>query len=333
MSSMSGGLRVAHTEFLGEISSSGASFNGGVYSINPGLSAVFPWLSPIAMRYETYKIRSLKFHYVSSVPTSTNGLLMMMLDFDAADAVPSNQIELLNANDSTSGPVWTSATFTANLAAGDKLPSRYTRSGAVAATDIKTYDVGNFFIATQGVSSATVGILYVEYVIDLFTPQLVVALPTLTGGSITSEDGGLSPADLFAAAVSTANVPAVATAHTLTFPSAWQGLMTVELYGSGFAGTAITGTASCVEIDNYSSTSQAMLSYAVNATAGQTVIFGVTGTTVTGSYWWFGSARASDFTPVTSDVATPKNPTSLSSLSKSTLTLLADLKQARSSSH
>jgi hypothetical protein len=50
----------------------------------------------------------------------------------------------------------------------------------VASTDIKTYDVANFFIATNGQAAPSdIGELYVEYDVELLTPQLNNSAPSL----------------------------------------------------------------------------------------------------------------------------------------------------------
>lgn len=61
-----GGVRVAHREYLGDISSS-ASFAISSYPINAGSATTFPFLSRLAQNFEEYSIKGLVFQYV---PTS-----------------------------------------------------------------------------------------------------------------------------------------------------------------------------------------------------------------------------------------------------------------------
>jgi hypothetical protein len=80
-----------------------------------------------------------------------------------------------------------------------KQKTYFVRQGAQPAnTDIKLYDVGNFVVATQGVSpaSATCGELYVEYDVTLHTPVLEIASSSTTAASGTLF--GLAPSSISA---------------------------------------------------------------------------------------------------------------------------------------
>jgi hypothetical protein len=75
-----------------------------------------------------------------------------------------------------------------------KAKTNYVRPGPQPAnTDIKTYDVGNLFVVSQGVTTslATCGELYVEYDIILKTPIFEPILPNgslvnMTGANVTT---------------------------------------------------------------------------------------------------------------------------------------------------
>jgi len=53
--------------------------------INPGNSDMFPQLSQEVSVYDKFKIRKLKFSYVSNTATSTNGVIQMAIDYDSYD--------------------------------------------------------------------------------------------------------------------------------------------------------------------------------------------------------------------------------------------------------
>jgi len=296
MQAVTGGMRVTHREFLGEVTSTGSGFNARSYSINPGLAPVFPWLAPIANRYETYKLRRLVFHYVASCPTSTSGLLMMALDYDAADALPASQSEMLNMNDKTSGPAWSNTSFVAALREGDKSPSKYTRSGVVPNTDIKTYDVGSLVVGFQGVSAATIGILYVEYVVDLFTPQMSEEQES-AAGSINGD--GTEAGDLFGTPIPTGAVPATANANTLTFTVPWQGVLSVSAGGTVVTGIAVdvSYVTDATELISAAGTSglEAMAVYAINAAVGDHITITVAATTYLFITAWFAEGPYANF--------------------------------------
>jgi len=167
---------VTHREYISDLSALNASFIASRISINPGLNATFPWLSSIAERFESYIFRRLHFVYQPIAPTSTPGSIMMAIDFDAADPTPSNKISLMAYSGAVRSSPWEETRFIATSADLKKFGvQRYVRTGVVpTGTDIKTYDVGAFYIASQATPPAatTLGELYVEYDIELYTPQL-----------------------------------------------------------------------------------------------------------------------------------------------------------------
>lgn len=186
-----GDARVRHREYITDIRSPGSNiFTPSSFSINPGQGLVFPWLSKIAANYESYIFRSLKFVYQPIAATTTSGTVVIAVDYDARDDPPQNKQQALTYRSAVRGPVWHSFAFTCLPADLHKLKSHFTRTGAQPpATDIKTYDIGNLYVAAIGLSSAIVGELHVEYDVELLTPQY--ALPTYTnhlGGSLTASN-------------------------------------------------------------------------------------------------------------------------------------------------
>lgn len=166
---------MAHTEMFGEVAASAlGAYSVSTFSINPGVPAAFPWLSAVAVRYETYKFRKLEFEYYSVCPTSVGGTIGMVFDFDANDLAPQSVMRALTYADAYSNSAWSMGSLKVNLMIGDKMPSRYTRAGVTSSqgTDLKTMDVGNLHIFTDNLTIlTTVGRVRVHYVVDLFTPQ------------------------------------------------------------------------------------------------------------------------------------------------------------------
>lgn len=289
-------IRVTHTEFVGTVVSTSTAFNGAAYSVQPGLTTLFPWLAPIANRYESYKMRSLRFRYTPSVPTTTAGLVMMVMDFDAADPSPSTAGELLNMNDNAQAPVWKDVSFLANLAAGDKMPSHYVRAGPVSSTDIKTYDIGNFYIATEGVVAGTIGLLYVDYTLELYTPQINIGGFSSYGCTISST-GMTSSTTLLASNVVTGNAPfTISGTNTIVFNTPWSGVVTGFVTGTvlNLLNLRYTGTtATSIELmPQLSSSTQNYVCHviAVSAAAGEKLVFHINSiTTGTKMLTYFGS--------------------------------------------
>ncbi|APG76499.1 hypothetical protein 3 [Hubei tombus-like virus 25] len=174
--STAGGITVTHKEYIGDFTSNGASFALNNYNVNPGLSGTFPWLSAIANRYESYLIDDLHFIYEPICPTTTPGSILMAMDYDAADSAPSNKVTIMAYSSAVRTSPWNRTVFAARRSDLHKFGvQRYVRSTVPPTnTDVKTYDVGNFFLASQGTPAGPtpLGELYVSYTIRFLTPQV-----------------------------------------------------------------------------------------------------------------------------------------------------------------
>lgn len=177
-----GSVVVDHEEYIGDISAAISTWFLTTYSINPGLSATFPWLSSIASRYESYIFESLSFSYKPVCPTTTPGSMMLAIDYDASDPIPPNKATIMSYQGAVRTAPWGETTFNAMGSDLRKFGvQRYIR-GSATTGDIKTTDVGNFFIASQGTPGVATGLgeLYVKYRVKLFTPQLATVAPANT---------------------------------------------------------------------------------------------------------------------------------------------------------
>jgi len=175
---------ISHREFIGDIAGS-IAFEGNAFALNPGNGLVFPWLSSIALNYESYVFKDLHFHYETSVSTTTAGTVMLAVDYDASDTAPPTKQHLMAYAQAQRSAPWQECAF--NCRSGDLTKfakERYVRDASPPAGDIKTFDVGNLFLATQGnTSDAIIGELYVSYTVELRTPQVHTA--TIKSLSIT----------------------------------------------------------------------------------------------------------------------------------------------------
>jgi hypothetical protein len=148
--------------------------------INPGLPASFPWLAPQAQQYEQYRIHSLKFIAVPLNPTSTAGDIIMWMDYNSQDPaiyadIPrgaSQEAQALDHEGAVCGSIWEPHVFQAKIADMHALgQKKFVRPCAVAG-DIKTFDVGHFYLATNNSAASISCKLFVEYDIEFFVPQL-----------------------------------------------------------------------------------------------------------------------------------------------------------------
>lgn len=243
-----GGVRFAHREFIGDYDG-GASFGVDSLSINPGLNVVFPWLSYIAMVYESYIFHRLRFHFIPLQPTSQTGQNFMVIDYDAADAAPSSKFEMLNMKGARAAATWLAQCLEADQNDERALGARrFIRSGELASNlDVKTYDVGVLHVASQGLGSTVPAFsLLVEYDVELLTPQYSVSAIARATSAIVDGVSPSAAAILGTAPTVTGGLDVTGTGNTLTFNRPGQYLITSSFGGTGLATSfapTLTGTA------------------------------------------------------------------------------------------
>jgi len=186
------GVRVVKREFIGNVVNTvGFSLPVAVYNINPGVAAVFPWLSIMANQYETYRFHRLTFRYITRCGTSQSGSVILAPDYDASDSPPTTEQQITAYRGAVEDVPWRDISCTLEPSAMFSLgPRKFIRSSTVAFTDIKTYDAGLFLVATVGVDTNLLGKLWVEYDVELFTPQIPTPgaglIPTFTSMFVAS---------------------------------------------------------------------------------------------------------------------------------------------------
>lgn len=174
-------MTVSESEFVAAVTvANQPNFNNVAYAINPGNATLFPWLSTIAGRFEKYTFTRLNFVYKKEVSefntAGSAGKVMMSVDFDASDPAPTTKQQIEDTVPHSDA--MPSQSFGLSLGAKDlahpNTIARYVRTGGLpGASDIKTYDVGNFNIATQGVTqNVEIGELHVNYTVKFEKPVL-----------------------------------------------------------------------------------------------------------------------------------------------------------------
>jgi hypothetical protein len=133
---------------------------------------VFPYLSNIAASFEYYKFRKLKLRYEPSCSTSTAGVVMLCIDYDASDAAPLGKTAFMMNQNATRCSSWSRSTMDLVAKANGAQVKRFVLNDTPPPnTDVKMYNLGNLFIATQGSPAAPVGEIYVDYEVELSVPQ------------------------------------------------------------------------------------------------------------------------------------------------------------------
>lgn len=180
---------VQHRELISSVVGSD-DFQVLKFSINPGLSQTFPWLSVMAQAWEKYRFKYLRICYLSRTGSTTIGQVLIAPDYDSADDSPSTEQILSTYQDSVADAPWKN--ICCNLRAGSMNNSlgrfhfnRFANLGPNL--DIKTYDVANVYIATtDGADDTPWGKIWIEYEVEFQTPQLPPTGISVNGGEIAS---------------------------------------------------------------------------------------------------------------------------------------------------
>lgn len=187
---------IRHSEFFAPVGTPGGTagqFWVTTYAINPGNTAVFPWLSTQAFAWERYRFKKLQIRYVPRVPTSQAGSLILSPDYDADDDAPTNELVACSYADAVSAMPWSEVVLRLNSEAMlGGMKSKYIRVGALKeGNDIKMYDALNLFVCRDSANSTPVvwGKLWIEYEVELITPH-TIPIP------LTSTYSGLSASAL-----------------------------------------------------------------------------------------------------------------------------------------
>jgi hypothetical protein len=207
-SSTSKPLRVRQSERIATIT---ASSNAGEYAvdkfvINPADENTFPWLSSIAQLFDKYKFHELRFRFINYVSTVTNGNVSMAVDFDTLDPTPQDSVEMSNLAKFVTFSPWKVEELSIPVNRRGNRPWYYCYdSNAESNTnvDLKTYNIGNFFVSTEGLSaSQVVGYIVADYDVEFLDknpPSVTDSVldtdfaisASTSGGSTLDEQSGL----------------------------------------------------------------------------------------------------------------------------------------------
>jgi hypothetical protein len=171
MKTSNGNIVFSHSEYFADLQGSDL-FKVRQLSLNPGNSDIFPYLSNIAASFEYYRFKHLRLRYEPSCSTATPGSVMLCIDYDAADGVPLGKAGFMMNQNATRTSCWTSCVMDLVAAANGAQIKRFVLNDVPPlGTDIKTYNLGNLFIATIGAPTTIIGELYVDYEVELSVPQ------------------------------------------------------------------------------------------------------------------------------------------------------------------
>lgn len=314
MHSSTANTRIRHREYITDIvsSSSANTFLLQNYNINPGLASTFPWLSAIAQQYQewvplgiVFEFKTLSADAIASSTNNTLGGIIMSTNYNSASSNFSNKQSMDNTEYTTSDKPSNSFYHAIECAPhANVLPELYIRSLAVpSGQDQKTYDLGNFQIASFGIqgTSVVLGELWVSYDIELRKPISTAAagLDVLTDHYRTGSVTNSAPLGTTSAlqAGSSLGTTITTTGTVLNFPNylqegsyivyvVWKGSSTASLAVPSLTPTNCTisnyftnGTVSQVAVPNTATYTALTFTFVVNLTGlTASVAFGTGGT-------------------------------------------------------
>jgi hypothetical protein len=199
-------IRVVHREFISDVivPPNPTSFQVNyAQKINPGNSAMFPWLAKMAKQYSQYKIHGMVFVFKTMTSDySANGPLgtiMMATNYDAIERIYASKVELENSEFAVSCKPSESLIHAIECdpkySTLEMLYIRDSSYDTAETDDRRFYDFGTFQFATSGLPGlvgSTMGEFWVSYDIELCKPIVGGSDTFLTpANTIVSNPSGL----------------------------------------------------------------------------------------------------------------------------------------------
>jgi len=227
---------IEEDEYIGEVTGAATAANFGTtaYPVNIGQSGTFPWGSGVVKNnFEKYKFDYIRFYYkreVSEFATNgTTGKVMLSFDADASDPPPASKQQVEDTDPHVDGMPCENMKLDIPAAMLRRMNDGfYIRpAGLPGSSDIKTYDVGNLYVSTQGLASnsAVVGELHVSYRCHVYIPILesLTTAPANNSASMFLSNGDEAlttntPTNLLVATVSANGLNVVNTAGSFVPP-------------------------------------------------------------------------------------------------------------------
>jgi len=227
------GIRVMEREYIGDITAAGALANGATafsvnsFAINPQNPKLFPWLSKFAALFDQWEPNGIIFEYVSTSSefngtSQALGAVICATDYNSLDPGYTSKQQMEEADYANSVKSSECLMHGIECAPSERV-TKLLLTGPVEPNDAQNlYNLGNFQVATQGmsVSGVTVGELWVSYDITFYKKQInapgsQVAYSTMssTPAATTNIFGAVNPLSV------RGTLPVVFANNLITLPS------------------------------------------------------------------------------------------------------------------
>jgi hypothetical protein len=171
-------FRVKNREFIKDITSSTA-FSATNYSLNPGNTSLFPWLSKIASGYQQARINGMVFYFNTTSASSigsTNtalGSVLLSTNYDTNEPAYKSKAEVLSSYFSSSGSPAEDLIHAIECDPKQRPFDVINIDNGESIVDPTLYNMGNFQLATVGMQApSNIGELWVSYDITFLKPRL-----------------------------------------------------------------------------------------------------------------------------------------------------------------
>lgn len=184
------GVRIQHRELIKTYFGTNGLYVVDGFYLNPSNPLAFPWLYPIAQRYDKYRFRSVWLEWVPRLATTDRGQVVIGVDPDPNDPDPSFSA-LCNFSNSVTVSDWSSASLKVSPEVlGRNVDGLFTLAGDPPSADRHAYDTGCFFAGmfTTALTTQSIGQLFINYDVELWLPtledlNLTRAIDTYDGGN------------------------------------------------------------------------------------------------------------------------------------------------------
>lgn len=225
---------ISKREFVLNIQSNTGNYDVDTFNINPGLPDVFPWLANVASAWDKYKFLYLAFEYRNSCSTAEPGRVLITFEPNTAASAPTSKLQQLQSPYHVVTVPWTAGSCIVPVPIMNQGGSNgwYLTRNATTTQSLGLYDVGLLHLGTEGVSTNSLGELWVAYKVVLSQQQANPA-PVSFKATVTS-----SPTELFVsnyvATGDTSHFSFVLPAPSNTFQITRSGQFYMTWYATGY---------------------------------------------------------------------------------------------------
>lgn len=189
---------ISRTEQCFQITTENALSNVIDHPVNAANHDVFPWLSRIAIYFDTYRFTSLHFRYVPSCAVTQTGQITFAIDYDPCDAnIGINSQTLAAMAGSVTTQLYRNSVLRyAPTSSPTTTHKFYTSQNVDYNSDARFNHLGRLLICYQAniTTPTSLGTLYADYTVILSNPQDVGA-GFSDNGTVAATVGGLTATD------------------------------------------------------------------------------------------------------------------------------------------